>query len=77
MVDSIGKPRVFFYPAYLPKQAYLSLEGGHTSNVSCCQFMGGEEDGDEVLVTAGEYDGSMMFWKYDAKEKVEHKPPSL
>ena len=27
--DSNGKPRLFCYPAYLPKQAHTFLEGGH------------------------------------------------
>ena len=33
--DNFGRPRVFCYPAYIPKQNSYSLNGGHVNHVVC------------------------------------------
>jgi hypothetical protein len=32
--DTLSKPRLYLYPAHLPKQSFIYLEGGHPSHVS-------------------------------------------
>ncbi len=69
VADSLGRPRLFTYPAFHPRQACTQVEGGHVSHVLCAAFLvfknkDGEQE-DEVLITAGEIDQTIMVWKFN------------
>lgn len=66
VADNLGKVRILSYPAYLPKQAYNTLDG-HTNKVTCASFM----PDDSYLVTAGENDCALLIWAYKAQTQKE------
>ena len=47
--DNLGRVKVFHYPAYIPRQNFLSLDTGHVSQVKSVIF----SKDDDYLVTVG------------------------
>ena len=67
--DNLGRVKVFQYPAYIPRQSFLSLEAGHVSHVKSVNF----SKDDDYLVTVGSLDCTIMIWSFKAHVRSPNK----
>ena len=70
--DNLGKVRVLQYPSFVPRSSALYLDG-HANHVTSCLFT----LDNEFLVTTGEHDCGLLFWKYKIETVEENEDEML